>query len=57
MTVPLMQAILDCCPMAASFKDSKGRTALHYTCAEGSADCVRVLLACKRSVRFTRSDQ
>jgi ankyrin repeat protein len=41
-----IKAILDCCPMACNFKDTQGRTALHYACAENS-DCVRTLLACK----------
>ena len=42
------QAILECSPAAVTFRDFKGRTALHYACAEGSADCIRALLACKR---------
>lgn len=42
------QAILDCCENAVNLADSKGRTALHYACAEGSADCVRTLLAYHR---------
>ena len=40
-----LQAILDCCESAVNLIDNKGRTALHYACAEGSADCVRTLLA------------
>ena len=42
------QAILDCCENAVNLADSKGRTVLHYACAEGSADCVRTLLAYHR---------
>ena len=42
------QAILDCCENAVNVADSKGRTVLHYACAEGSADCVRTLLAYHR---------
>ncbi len=39
-----LQAILDCCGSSVNATDPKGRTALHYACAEGSADCVRTLL-------------
>lgn len=44
------QAILDHNEGAVSLIDGKGRTALHYACAEGSADCVRTLLSYKTSV-------
>ena len=43
-----LQAILDCCESAVNLIDNKGRTALHYACAEGSTDCVRTLLAYRR---------
>ena len=38
---------------AVTFKDEKGRTALHYACAEGSTECVRALLTARRSVIHT----
>lgn len=40
-----MQAILDHNEGAVNLIDIKGRTVLHYACAEGSADCVRTLLS------------
>ena len=36
--------------MAVNVIDVKGRTALHYACAEGSADSVRTLLSYRKSV-------
>lgn len=41
----LVQAILDSNESAVNMIDLKGRTVLHYACAEGSADCVRTLLS------------
>jgi hypothetical protein len=48
--LPYMQAILDHNEGAVSLIDGRGRTALHYACAEGSADCVRTLLSYKTLV-------
>lgn len=50
-----MQAILDYNEGAVNLIDVKGRTVLHYACAEGSADCVRTLLSYQKLVFIEKS--
>ena len=46
--VCVVQVILEVSEGMVNQCDDKGRTALHYACAEGSTDCVRTLLTVRR---------
>lgn len=50
MLYDIVQVILEVCENAVNYRDEKGRTVLHYACAEGSTDCVRTLISAHRYI-------
>ena len=49
-----MQAILEVSEDSVKYCDEKGRTALHYACAEGSTECVRTIVSARRSAVLSK---